>query len=47
MKVVIGTHPIPEKYVKIHERMGTWRASFWAPLLEPTMVDKETREAYD
>lgn len=47
VKVVIGTHPIPEKYVKIHERMGTWRAAFWAPLLAPTMVDKETREAYD
>ena len=47
VEVVVGTHPIPEKYVRMHERLRSWTAPFWAPLLEPTMCDKETREAYD
>jgi predicted metal-binding protein len=45
--VVVGTHPIPEKYVRMHEQLGTWEHERWEALLEPTMSDKKTREAYD
>jgi len=47
LKVIIGTHPIPEKYKKIHDRLGTWAVPAWAPRILPTMTDKQTREQYD
>jgi hypothetical protein len=47
VKVVVGTHPIPEKYLKMHEALGTWEDESWASILGPTMTDKRTREAYD
>lgn len=47
IKVVVGTHPIPEKYLKMHTRLGTWEGSFWKLLLEPTMTDEKTRKSYD
>ena len=47
VKVVVGTHPIPEKYLSMHSCLGTWKADFWKPLLEPTMTDEDTRRAYD
>jgi predicted metal-binding protein len=47
VKVVIGTHPIPEKYFDMHTILGTWEAAEWQPLLEPTMADEATRKAYD
>ncbi len=45
--VVNGTHPIPEKYFKTHSTLGTWNSSEWKKLIEPTLVDGETRLAYD
>jgi predicted metal-binding protein len=47
VKVVVGTHPIPEKYRRMHERLGTWDNDYWKPLIEPTMGDERTRKAYD
>ncbi len=47
VNVVIGTHPVPEKYCAIHERLGTWNAPEWAGRLAPAMSDPETRKAYD
>jgi predicted metal-binding protein len=47
VEVVVGTHPIPEKYVRMHEKLGTWGGPSWEELLEPTMCEKETRESYD
>ncbi|MBD3348995.1 MAG: CGGC domain-containing protein [Candidatus Eisenbacteria bacterium] len=47
VKVVVGTHPIPEKYLKMHRRLGTWEAGFWKLLLDPTMAEQATRESYD
>lgn len=47
VEVVIGTHPIPEKYLETHTRLGTWTDPSWGPLLRPTMADPATREAYD
>lgn len=47
LEVVIGTHPIPQKYVDTHERCGTWCDAKWDALLEPTLADEKTRRAYD
>lgn len=47
VKVVIGTHPIPKKYLDLHTSLGTWEDAKWQPLLAPTMTDEVTRKAYD
>ena len=47
IKVVVGTHPIPEKYRITHEACHTWDGSQWADALAPTMADRKTRLAYD
>ena len=48
VKVVVGTHPIPKKYLDLHTSLGTWEdAREWQPLLAPTMTDEATRKAYD
>ncbi len=47
IRVVVGTHPIPEKYLTMHTKLGTWKADFWKPVLEPTMSDEKTRRSYD
>ena len=47
VKVVVGTHPIPQKYLDMHNRLDTWEDASWGPFLEPTMADETTRRAYD
>jgi predicted metal-binding protein len=47
LKVVLGTHPIPKKYLDLHTKLGTWDSPVWQPLLAPTMADEATRAAYD
>ena len=47
VEVVVGTHPIPEKYLAMHAQLGTWGDPAWKPLLEPTMADETVREAYN
>lgn len=47
VKVVVGTHPIPEKYLTMHTALGTWQDPSWGPLVGPTMADSETRISYD
>jgi predicted metal-binding protein len=48
VKVIAGTHPIPQKYLDMHASLGTWEdVDEWQPLLAPTMSDKATREAYN
>ncbi|MFN2250698.1 MAG: CGGC domain-containing protein [Anaerolineae bacterium] len=47
VRVVVGTHPIPQKYATMHTTLGTWEDPAWAPWLEPTMADEPTRTAYD
>jgi len=47
MKVVVGTHPIPKKYLDMHTSLMTWEDAEWQPLLEPTMADEATRKAYN
>jgi predicted metal-binding protein len=47
VEVVVGTHPIPRKYLAMHTQLGTRNDPAWQPLLEPTMSDEATRAAYD
>ena len=47
VKVVIGTHPIPQKYLDMHTRLGTWDDPAWETLASPTMSDKATRISYN
>lgn len=47
VKVVVGTHPIPEKYLAMHSRLGTWDSPEWRPLIEGILTDEETRSRYE
>jgi predicted metal-binding protein len=47
VKVVVGTHPIPQKYLDMHKHLGTWEEPAWEPLIDPTMLDEATRIAYN
>ncbi len=47
LKVVVGTHPIPEKYYLTHTKLETWNSDEWNELLKPTLKDKEVRLEYD
>ncbi|MFI5341525.1 MAG: CGGC domain-containing protein [Candidatus Methylomirabilales bacterium] len=47
LEVVIGTHPIPEKYFRTHSALGTWKAPEWQGLLDSTLCEEPTRLAYD
>ena len=47
VEVVLGTHPIPQKYLDLHRDLGTWEDPKWAAWLEPTMADEATRLAYN
>ena len=47
MKVVVGTHPIPEKYYKTHENLGTWNDSKWDAIVANTLKDEKIRVAYN
>jgi len=47
MKVVYGTHPIPEKYLITHSNLKTWKGEKWDEITEPVMCNEKTRLAYD
>ncbi len=47
MKVMIGTHPIPQKYYTTHINLGTWNTPEWKEMIKPTLTDKKTRLSYD
>jgi predicted metal-binding protein len=47
LEVVYGTHPIPQKYLTMHDQLGTWDGPEWQEIIKPTLVDEETRLSYD
>ena len=47
LKVVVGTHPIPEKYLITHKALNTWNTTEWQELIKPTLSDELTRLAYN
>lgn len=47
LQVVIGTHPIPEKYYKEHEKLGTWDSKTWQEIIKPLIQSKEECKNYN
>ncbi|MGD8815514.1 MAG: CGGC domain-containing protein [Anaerolineales bacterium] len=47
VKVIVGTHPIPNKYLDMHIHLGTWDDASWEAWTAPTMSEAETRADYD
>jgi predicted metal-binding protein len=47
MKTVIGTHPIPEKYLAIHRKLGTWKSKKDQAVIQHVLADEKMRLAYD
>ncbi len=47
IKVVIGTHPIPQKYYVTHEKLGTWKSDKWKNLIKLTQSTEAIRKSYD
>lgn len=47
IKVVVGTHPIPEKYYLTHTNLGTWDSPKWQEMISLVLPDQKTRLKYD
>lgn len=47
LKVVLGTHPIPQKYYLTHTALGTWKDPEWKERLKDVLCDEEIRKKYD
>jgi len=47
MEVVVGTHPIPEKYLTTHSTLGTWESDQWKECIKPTLASEKIRLAYN
>jgi predicted metal-binding protein len=47
MKVIFGTHPIPQKYFITHKNMDTWNSEFLSDSIKPILTDELTRLSYD
>jgi predicted metal-binding protein len=47
IRVILGTHPIPQKYLDMHKQLGTWENPKWNQMLAATMCDEEKRKAYN
>jgi len=47
VKVILGTHPIPQKYLDMHTQLGTWEDPCWQSRLEASMTDEKTRKDYN
>lgn len=47
VKVVIGTHPIPQKYFTTHKNLETWQSKEWPELIKPTLCIETMRVKYN
>ena len=47
LEVVYGTHPIPQKYLNMHNQLGTWKDPEWEKIIQPTFADEEIRLSYN
>jgi predicted metal-binding protein len=47
IKVIMGTHPIPQNYYNTHKELNTWEDSKWNEILHLVMTDEKTRLLYD
>ncbi len=47
LRVVVGTHPIPEKYYQTHLQLNTWNKAGWKKLIKPTLTNRKIRLSYN
>ena len=47
MKVIFGTHPVPQKYYLTHNRLNTRDNEFLLNSIKLTITDELTRLSYD
>jgi len=47
MKVIFGTHPIPQKYFITHTNLKTWETPHFQEIIQPSLTDEQTRLRYD
>lgn len=47
LKVVLGTHPIPQKYWETHKRLNTWNTPEWEQMISLVSCDEKIRKKYD
>lgn len=47
IKVVFGTHPIPQKYYTTHAQLETWNNDFFSKAIKPVLDDERVRLKYD
>ncbi len=45
--VVIGTHPVPEKYYRTHHELGTWTPEYELETIGHLLDESRLRRAYD
>jgi len=47
IEVVIRTHPIPQKYYKVHTKLRTWDSPEWKEIIQPVLANEKIRLSYD
>jgi predicted metal-binding protein len=47
MKVIFGTHPIPQKYFLTHKKLNTWNTPFLEESIKNIIADEVIRKSYD
>ncbi len=47
LKVILGTHPIPQKYLTTHSKLNSWKGDFIEKAIRLTLADEKTRLKYD
>ncbi len=47
LPVIVGTHPMPTNYIKMHEQLGDWSESHRKMLNEYDLIDSEEAVKYD
>lgn len=47
LEVIMGTHPVPQKYYTTHMNLGTWQSDFMKESMANILADEETRLRYD
>lgn len=47
MRVILGTHPIPQKYFITHNKLDTWNNKFFIEATKSVLTDESIRLNYD
>lgn len=47
IKVIVGTHPIPQKYFITHRNLETWQTNEWQEIIKPTLANEDLRKKYN